>query len=204
MASRDQMLIILRTAEEALAELAAEAGKRRMYTDAAALLEAARRVQQIGESTFLKSGDNADAAPGNTVSGPVPVATRGTPAIARKLRKPDYPKFFREGDTLVKVGWSKSERDEYEHKSPKRVVDALIAQLVRVAEPGRRFVMDKVLPLRDPDSGAELPTYQPYLALAFLRHAGLVEQHGRSGYSIPKPRTLVDDAAGAWGGVTVR
>jgi hypothetical protein len=29
-----------------------------------------------------------------------------------------YPRFLREGGNLVKIGWSKSQRAEYEHKSP--------------------------------------------------------------------------------------
>jgi hypothetical protein len=64
--------------------------------------------------------------------------------------------------------------------------------------------MDKVLPLRDPDTKAEFPTYQPYVALAFLKQHGLVEQHGRSGYSISKLKTLAVDSDEAWGEVAGR
>lgn len=206
MSKREQMLAILRVAEDGLAGLAAEAGAQRAYADAAALLEAARRVQQIGEQTLLESSDMmppVEAA--NTTTTPAPASAKRSlavdrPAAARKPKKADYPKFFRDGDSLVKVGWSKSEGAEYEHKCPKRVLDALVREFARVAGPGKRFVMANLLPLRDPAGGEELPGYQAYVGLAFLRQAGLVQQHGRSGYSIPKPKALVADAAAAWNG----
>ena len=45
--------------------------------------------------------------------------------------------------------------------------------------------MEENLPLKDPADGTEIPTYQVYLCLAWLRQAKLVEQHGRQGYSLP-------------------
>jgi hypothetical protein len=208
MAIREQMLAILETAEAGLARLAAEAVAQRAYVDAALLLEAARQIGQIGQDTFSESGDrrpSATDAKATPRPAPAPQSqTSSPPARGRKPKKSDYPKFFRDGDTLIKVGWSKSEGSEYEHKCPKRVLDVLVAELTRIAGPGRRFVMDKVLPLRDPETGTEFSTYQPYLALAFLRQSGLIEQHGRSGYSIPKTKSFVGDAGAAWQDVAPR
>ncbi len=194
------MVAILGDAERGIVKLAAEAGNARAYADAAALLDAARRIQQIGEQTLAESGGRDEGAATITDSPAGNQQTSHRPVAAKKPRKPDYPQFFRSGDSLVKVGWSKSERAEYEHKCPKRVLDVLVSECTRVAGPGKRFVMDKLLPLRDPASGTELPGYQAYVALAFLRHAGLVEQHGRSGYSIANVKTFVTDAAVAWNG----
>lgn len=203
------MLDLLGAAEAGLAALAAEAAAERAYADAAALLDAARRVQQIGEQTPFESDGLSAVSPGSQESGRTTASAKDAPASDSPVPRPrpkkaDYPVFFRDGETLVKVAWSKSEGAEYEHKSPRRVLDALVAELARVAGPGKRFVMEKVLPLRDPDTNAEIPTYQPYLALAFLRRAGLVRQHGRSGYSIPKPMSLKADAAVAWNGTATR
>src|SRR5262245_3021461 len=36
-----------------------------------------------------------------------------------------YPQFFRRGDELVKVGWSKKDRKEYAHRAPRRAVVAV-------------------------------------------------------------------------------
>lgn len=205
---RDRMLAILGTAEAGLAGLAAEAAAQRAYVNAALLLEAARQIQEIGRDTFRESGDRRPAAADtklNQPPTPIPQSQPGgRPTTGRKPKKADYPKFYREGDTLIKVGWSKSEGSEYEHKCPRRVLDVLVAELTRIAGPGKRFVMDKVLPLRDPDGGTEFPTYQPYLALAFLRQSGLIEQHGRSGYSIPKPKSIAADTSDAWIGIASR
>ena len=198
------MAAILGGAERELVKLAAEAGDARAYAEAAALMDAARRVQQIGEETLADPGDGTPdpvVVPSETGTRP-PAGNAPThrPAVAKKRRKSEYPQFLRDGDSLVKIGWSKSEGAEYEHKCPKRVLDVLVGECARVAGPGKRFVMDKLLPLRDPAGGGDLPGYQAYVGLAFLRHAGLVQQHGRSGYSIPKPKTLVTDAAVAWNG----
>ena len=46
--------------------------------------------------------------------------------------------------------------------------------------------MGKVLPLKDAANGSVFPDYQSYLCLAWLRSGGLVIQHGRQGYSLPK------------------
>ena len=80
-----------------------------------------------------------------------------------------YPKFVREGDNLVKIGWSKSQRAEYEHKSPKRLLAVLCESLTSAN--GKRIMMDKVLPLKDPVTGSAFPDYQSYLCLAWLRSA---------------------------------
>ncbi len=199
---------IIRTAEKAIAELAAGAMSRRAYADAAMLLEAASQIQQIGQNTGLNPAPDLHSVPTNTNGSErsvVPkVPSKPAAAVGRKPRKANYPQFFRNGDTLIKVGWSKTEGAEYEHKCPKRVLDAFVTELVRITGSGKRFTMDSVLPLRDPDTGAEFSAYQPYLALAFLRQSGLVEQHGRSGYSIPKAKTLAVDVDGAWSTTTSR
>ena len=46
---------------------------------------------------------------------------------------------------------------------------------------GKIFVVDDLLPVHDA-AGEELPSYQVYLALAWLRQAGIVEKKGRDGY----------------------
>ncbi|MGA2498391.1 MAG: hypothetical protein ABSH20_11655, partial [Tepidisphaeraceae bacterium] len=99
-----------------------------------------------------------------------------------------------EGDSLVKVGWSKSERAEYEHKCPRSVLPLLAAAIAKAGANGKRFGMDKVLPLNDAENH-EVPAYQAYLALAFLRSIGLLDQHGRQGYTLAirsDPMTTID------------
>ena len=94
----------------------------------------------------------------------------------------DYPQFHRRNEKLVKVGWSKKNRQEYEHLAPEIVVFAFVAHLREKIRSGRIFSIESILPISDPDGNGDLPTYQIYLALAWLRSVGLVEKRGRDGY----------------------
>jgi hypothetical protein len=191
---------VLRAAEGRLAALAQEASAGRDYENATSLLEMAQRVK------FLADGK---AAPENTIREKVgslvleehATASSDTPentAPTRSPRKGKHPRFLRDGENLVKVGWSKSEKSEYEHKSPRKVLSALGAVLVAAGAKGRRFSMDKLLPINDPTDGTRLPDYQCYLALALLRENALVIQHGRQGYSLPKKGDLLLSIEKLW------
>lgn len=159
-------------------------------------------IQRIAREAAEQEGTTP--TPGIKGTPVTPGAYAGAKVSRSSKKAAAYPKFFRDDESLVKVGWSKSEGAEYEHKCSRRVLDTLATECAKIAGPGKRFVMDKLLPLRDPASGTELPGYQAYVALAFLKYSGLVQQHGRSGYSIPKPKTLVADAAAAWNGSNSR
>lgn len=117
-----------------------------------------------------------------------------------RTRKPPVkrePRFEREGDALVKIAWSKKNRAEYEHKASR---DALARVMERVEEQGRRgkmFRMEDVLPVLMTD-GAELPSYQAYLCVGWLKTEGLLEQHGRQGYTIPQGVTINKEIERAW------
>ena len=121
--------------------------------------------------------------------------------LKRTPTKGEYPKFFRRGEQFVKIGWSKKERSEYEHKAPRRAVDALTAAISRRSANGKLFTVDDLLPLKDPQDGGELPEYQVYVALAWLRTVGLVEQRGRAGYRVGSPATLGASVREAWEGL---
>lgn len=127
-----------------------------------------------------------------------PASVTPSSSAKRAAKGKDYPHFGRRGESLLKVGWSKREKKEYEHKAPKRAVDLLVSALVRIGTNGRIFQANDILPLADPDEGNEIPAYQVYLTLAWLRSLGLVDQHGRQGYSITKPKELVATVEGAW------
>jgi len=109
-------------------------------------------------------------------------------AVPRKTRRAgEYPKFCRDGDALVKIGWSKGQKSEYEHKAPLAVLTDVVAALSSAAARKNRFAMETIIPLKSCRDGGEIPSYQVYLCLAWLRSEDLVIQHGRQGYSI-KPK----------------
>lgn len=166
------------------------------------LREAQTRLRSLMETALgeHRYGDLADIAPLaeglanllSTSSGtqvdetalPVPlekpVATKSErPSPARKTI--EYPYFLRDGDKLVKVGWTKKDKREYEHRAPKEVVFKMAAAL-NARSPGSLVTMDSLLPLTL-DDATNAPSYQAYLALAWFRAEGVVVARGKEGYA---------------------
>src|SRR5436309_993134 len=99
---------VLSKAESELANLVALATKERNYEEAAYLIELTStlrslvlRVQEQTATPGAEAGDNDSSRPRPS-----------------RIRAGDYPRFFQDGVSLVKLGWSRTERAEYEHKSP--------------------------------------------------------------------------------------
>lgn len=113
-----------------------------------------------------------------------------------KLSK--YPKFAKCRDQLVKIAWSKAKKAEYRHKSPQHVALDLAKVLHYKTESQSIVAMDEVLPIKSLDGG-EIPDYQVYLSLAWLRKINAIEQKGREGYSrVELNRSVVEIANAAW------
>lgn len=112
--------------------------------------------------------------------------------------RPAYPRFERRGDQLIKIGWSKREKSEYEHKAPWKAALILAKAAAEAGKDGRIFQVNALLPLSDPKDGTEIPDYQVYLVIAWWRSAGLLDQRGRQGYSIPNASQLHQAAESAW------
>lgn len=189
--------------ESKLVGLSAEATAQRDYDMAGRLLATAQTIKRLLEQ--YGPSDDAPHATTNGITGAkVSVAAENSgPKLATNSRRKakrlgTYPRFFRSGDKLVKVGWSKKDKAEYDHKCPKSVLSCLVSSFLSIGGRSKRFSMDEVLPLSDPADGSELPTYQIYVALAWLRSVGLVEQHGRQGYSVRKGQHLSTKVEEEW------
>jgi hypothetical protein len=180
---------ILAEAETALASLASEAAKGAHYGAATCLIDSAREVHSLAVRVVQKL-DSAAHESAVTDAGPDTGRRNRAAAVAARLasraksQRSSYPKFVRQGEELVKIGWSRSEKSEYEHKCPKKVLALLAAAITRVGANGRRFPIDRVLPIADPADGRRIPDYQVYLCVAWFRELGLLVQHGRQGYSL--------------------
>jgi hypothetical protein len=184
-----------------LVGLANEAGAARDYEQAGSLIELARKMKHLAEE-FARGASRPHMPPDSGSETERVQSIRGSKiAIGSRNKLGQYPRFVREGENLIKIAWSKSERAEYEHKSPKRVLTLLCAALTGAN--GKRITMDKVLPLRDPN-GSAFSDYQPYVCLAWLKSAGLVIQHGRRGYSLPKGIDLEKSVESHWAGLPSR
>jgi hypothetical protein len=187
---------IIEGAEKALAALAAEAASERDYPRASMLLGLAQRV---AGTLRPGAGPKQDVQP-SSATGARPAAVSGSP-MAKKpsatAKTTEYPRFKREDDTLIKVGWSKSDRSTYEHRSPRAILDRLVTRIVEVGSSGERFTTEEILPLLD-ERNAELPSYQAYLCLAWLVIAGLLERHGRQGYTVSVAGDLQHAVEAQW------
>ncbi|MGB7157700.1 MAG: hypothetical protein WBD40_06515 [Tepidisphaeraceae bacterium] len=196
--------------ERKLRRLVAEAVNAGDYAAVLRITDLAKAVAGLAEDG--RSGD--PALPGRSGDPALPPATAmaavggaanrviaaTAPApILRRSRAEDYPKFFRRGDELVKVGWSKKERKEYNHRAPRRAVDAVAVAVRQIGAKGKLFLGDALLPLKDPADGRALPDYQAYVALAWLKELSLVEQHGRrAGYSLVPGKQIDSAVTSAW------
>ena len=57
----------------------------------------------------------------------------------KRGKSAEYPKFVRQGDSLVKIGWSKKDRTEYEHKAAGPATKPLADALVRLGKGKRKI-----------------------------------------------------------------
>jgi hypothetical protein len=88
-------------------------------------------------------------------------------------------------------------KGEYQHKAPYSVLLALADAMVESGRDGRIFSTEDLLPIQA--DGASVPAYQAYLGIALFKHGGLIDQHGRQGYSIPQPSKFKDAVIKVWG-----
>ena len=134
-------------------------------------------------------------------------STKSKPRKIKKITKGEleiqrsghgYPKFRREEEWLIKIGWSKNLKSEYQHRAPKRVIDALLKSVLASGANEKVFSVDDLLPIADPEDGTAIPGYQVYIALAWFRTEGLLQQHGREGYSLFAPIDMNETVEKRW------
>ena len=192
----DQAIQVLSKTEGDLRTLVREAAAEGDYADVVQLASWAKAVAQLlgpepspkSTSPVLAIG-RAEATPTNS--------PKSAAHAHKRAQSTGYPRFYRDGDRLVRVAWSKRERKEYEHRAPWSVLSALVKAVSQMGTKGRLFTTEQLLPLMN-DHGEHIPDYQAYLVLSLVRHVGLVDQHGRRGYSVPKPTDLITASERIW------
>jgi hypothetical protein len=185
---------LLGQCEREMQRLLAEAVCARDYDAVMRLTGLAKALREMagsgGESHLTGAAERAWAAP-----------KRACAAAARKSAhraSSGYPHFVRRGNSLVKIGWSKREQRPYQHRIARKSLDAVVAAVKRAGAGGKVFTVDNVLPVTDPSDGAPVSDYLVYVGLAWLKQVGLIDQHGRQGYSIPKIEILTETVEAAW------
>ena len=206
----------------ALRDLISRALAEQRYGDVKEIADLADRLAQhlSGNGIHLSIA----AAPPRTIEAPVPVEAptaespqasssrviaktrpqKATVKTRRKTRvKSGYPKFVRDEDRLVKIGWSKKNREEYEHRVPREAVLTLLRHLNGSVEEAKVFDIEGLLPVQD-GTGEDVPGYQIYVVVAWLREAGVIEKKGRDGYFIRDKSVLSGELNNLWESLLAR
>lgn len=182
---------VLQDAETALQQLMVKAAVDGDYPSIDTLSAWARTLAELRQGSGEKSLGHLEGMKLSSIS------PQNSSSKKKRRSKAKYPKFIRDGNHLVKIGWSKKERSEYEHKADREAVRALVSAIASTGQDGTRFSMDSLLPV-ETITGESIPDYQSYLILAWLRSADLLEQHGRLGYTIGEGVDLIDVVEDCW------
>lgn len=101
---------------------------------------------------------------------------------SRRGANREYPKFFWRGGHLVKVAHSKK-TGHYSHRAPEKALWSVVRAVVGLGAGGKLFTAEAMMETEGAD-GSEVPTYQAYLVLGWLKHEALIEPEGRQGYRV--------------------
>ena len=194
---RDTAIQAIDSARLTLRGLLADALSAEAFSDVSAIARAAESLSAVatelrgaGEVPLPAEKQPREALPPPSAAGTVLAiaetsqATTPLPVPPPTNRRQQYPQYFRAGDRLVKRAWSKKERQPYEHKAPREVIEVLLEAIRRRKGDQRPFEAADIMPLYS-KSGDEYPSYQSYLALGWLRHAGAIAK-GRDGYLLKR------------------
>lgn len=191
----------VRSAERQLRELLQQASAEGQYDRVTKLARWAEQLSQIGANGSASLDSPPQSRSSKKRSAPDPRTARTSRSKAKRS-KSVYPIFKRGGDNLIKLAWSKSSKSEYQHQAPKAVVFALLEKMQQSSAGDALITMDNMLPLSTDDQ-AEVPAYQSYACLAWLRSIGVVEQHGRQGYSVLSLQEAKSEIEKAWSSMAV-
>jgi hypothetical protein len=178
-------------AEGRLREAAARAAADGEYDALTVITRWAKTIQSLAsEANASGSVTPPSSTAGETKVPPVRRDNRGKVVAGT-------PGFSRDGDMLVKTARSRKSKNEYEHRAPADVVTT-VAECLSDWRPSKKLLTgDQLLEAYSKKKGSVI-SYQVYAALGWFGQIGLVRRHGRSGYSVPKPNTIVGDVQQAW------
>jgi len=197
MTIESRAVTILRDTEAGLRQLAAEAVSAGDYAGIIKIAALAKTISELVRSTSLEgSTRNVSVAPKANRAGKAVGPTRRP--STRPVERKEFPRFFRREDQLIRIAWSKREKKEYSHKVPYAALKALVEAFAKAGREGRVFTTDQVLPIRDLADGSEIPNYQSYVCISWLKQTGLIDQHGRQGYSVPRLTEFQNAVESIW------
>ena len=193
---------VLAQAQASLHELLREALEQQRFGDVAEIAQIADAVAALLRDRSSRVVPQPSASPSSLPSRTERGSSKSR-AVEKGSASKDYPRFEKDGDKLVKIGWSKKHRDQYEHRAPRAAALTVVQHLASHAEDGQLFAIEDLLPVQDIANG-ELPAYQVYLVLAWLRKTGVIEKKGRDGYILRSKATLDDGLGELWDNLPTR
>ncbi len=182
---------ILRDADERLRAMLIEAATDGDYDNAS-------RISVLAKAIGLALGGPVSSVSAKDVVREdriVATASSGRGGTSKKQKARSEPErgepvFLRENQDIVKIGKSRSGADRYEHRAPLVVALRLSEKLAAIRSSEKLVKMEDVLPLLS-ESGVPWPSYQSYVVLGWLKKEGLVRQHGKRGYTVSNPMSIV-------------
>lgn len=189
----DRASHLLQETEAKLRGLVSEAATSGDY---ASVVQIASWARILSELLNRKSPERVSSAV--PVSNSSRIGAKGPKQISLSKRgQRSYPLFFRQGDHVIRIAWSKRERKEYRHKAAYAILKVLAKSMAERGADGRVFATEQFLPVRDAQD-SEVPNYQAYVGISLFKQAGLIDQHGRQGYSIPRLAEFKDAVEAVW------
>ena len=175
MSVQSDIVRVLTHAEGQLVSRLHRAVKDREYSAAAELAAVSQSIRELIESVDGDVRVSQPAAPGGTFAGleAGDQGRRRSTDNAQYQAGKTYPKFARNGDRLVKIGWSRKSRTEYVHRMPRSAVKTVASALCEMG--AKEFSMEGLTAALSDDAMA-VPSYQVYLAVAWLRARGAVRK----------------------------
>jgi hypothetical protein len=140
-------------------------------------------------------------APPDDNSRKVPESRRDNARKPTKTRK-KYPRFEVEDSTLLRVGWSKKRKAEYTQRIPMDSFESIVGGFADTAAAAEGPVSSDVILERIEEAVGDVPTYQTYGVLKFLRDHEVIRQASRGEYAIP--RDVASRARAIWKNVASR
>ena len=188
-------------AEALLRDLIAEAAQDGNYALVTTISRAAQQVVEARADlpTGITTNAEADVSSARKiVTGPRSGRTKNRGQHGRAA----YPRFERRNGVLHKIGWSKKRRKEYVHKIQRAAFDDTVSAIEDLAkQKGGILSPEDIYSRASEINGDDVPQYQVYIVLAFLRNENLVDKVGREGYRVYTPADLQLSANLAWEGV---
>lgn len=128
--------------------------------------------------------------------------SRGNNTRKRTKSRRNYPRFEVEDSTLIRIGWSKKRKAEYTQRIPRDSFESIVGGFADTAAAAEGPVSSDVILGRIEEAVGDVPTYQTYGVLKFLRDHEVIRQASRGEYAIP--RDVATRARATWKDVASR